>query len=315
MPELQKSKYLAGMKKEGYDYDQVTPISTYSYQELLTRLALEPKIEPHSSGIPTLDEILGGFEDGRLYVLSAPTKAGKTTMAQTIMYNMAHAGTPSLFFSYEMGWQEVVKKFQDMDNMRRNTNTNLPMYMPLELHRGGGELQYQWLFEAIAKAKDERGVKLVIVDHLHFLLPLQDFRNTSFVIGGIVREIKRMAVALHIPVILICHVAKIKDDKIPDWTDIRDSSFITQEADVVFMMYRIKNKSAAKKITDDTTEETYTNTTMLSVELNRMTGKTGKVKLWHDGAMFVPYTGQDAESNFIRDVHYASTKRDSKNVS
>jgi len=299
------SEYFKKMKKAGYQLDQVTPIDVYSYQELLEKLKKEPKAPMTPTGNEELDELLsGGFEDGRMYVLSAPTKNGKTVMAQTFMYNLAQQDKASLIFSYEMGWQEIVSKFQEMDEASGNKTKELPMYLPMDLHRGGGELQYQWLFEAIAKAKEEKDIKLVVIDHLHFLLPLKDFKNTSFIIGGIVREIKRMAVSLQVPIILIAHVAKIKDDKKPELSDIRDSSFIAQEADVVMMMYRVKNESAKRKITDDSVEEGYSNVSILSVEADRKRGKTGKVKLWHNGAGFEVYNhakhgGQDL-ANFAK---------------
>lgn len=270
-------------------FDQLTPFEFLSYRDLVEKLKAEPIKIGCPSGLKSLETILDGWEAGRLYVLSAPTKMGKTTFAQSIMYNLAVNGWSSLFFSYEMGWQEVVKKYMEMDKQTGNKETDIPLFMPIELHRGGGELQYQWLFDGIAKAIKEKDIKLVVIDHLHFLLPLKDYRNTSFIIGGIVREIKRMAVALNIPIILIAHTVKIKDDKKPDWTDIRDSSFITQEADAVVMLYRIKNKVESNKITDDSIEETYTNKAILSVELNRMSGKTGKVLLWHTGAMLEEY--------------------------
>jgi len=281
--------YMEQAMASGQSIEDLTPINILSYKELLEKLEKEPKRDACPSGLKELDEIIGGLDDGRMYVLSAPTKMGKTTLAQTLMYNMAFAGVPSLFFSYEMGWQEVVEKYKAMDGKTGNKETSIPLFMPIDLLRGGGELQYQWLYDAIAKAKEEKGIRLVVIDHLHFLLPLRDFSNTSFIIGGIVREIKKMSVALKIPIILIAHTAKIKDDRKPDWTDIRDSSFITQEADVVLMMYRLKNKEEKKKITDDSVEETYTNKAMLSVELDRVRGNTGKVLLWHNGAMFEPY--------------------------
>ena len=284
------SDYLNNMIKEGYQLDQVTPIDIFSYSELLEKLAKEPKTPMTPTGNGGLDELLsGGFEDGRLYVLSAPTKNGKTVMAQTFMYNLAQNNQASLMFSYEMGWQEIVSKFQDMDNVTGNTKTNLPMYLPMELHRGGGELQFQWLYEAIKKAKEEQNIKLAIIDHLHFLLPLKDFRNTSFIIGGIVREIKRIAISVGVPIILIAHTTKLKDDKKPDLSDIRDSSFIAQEADVVMMMYRKKNENEKKKVTDDSVEDSYSNISILSVEADRKRGNTGKVKLWHNGALFEVY--------------------------
>lgn len=288
------SRYLEESLKSGADYDQIIPINLLSYPELVKKLREQPQSNTISAGNALFDDVIGGFERERLYVLSAPTKQGKTTLAQTLMYHMAKKKIPSLFFSFEMGWQEVVGKYLAMDNKTVSEQpTDLPLFMPLELHRGGGDLQFQWLYEAILKGIEERGIQFVVIDHLHFLLPLKDFKNTSFIIGGIVREIKRIAVNLKIPIMLIAHVQKIKDDKVPDWTDIRDSSFITQEADVVLMMYRKKNKEAARKIQDDSTMQVYSKVAMLSLELDRVKGQSKKIKLWHNGVMFEEYQDQD----------------------
>lgn len=301
------SEYLNKMIQAGHEFEKVIPIDVFSYAELIEKLKKEPKTPMMSTGTSELDEILsGGFEEGRLYILSAPTKNGKTVMAQTFMYNMALKGNASMIFSYEMGWQEIVSKFQEMDAVTGNKNTNIPLFMPMELHRGGGELQYQWLYEAMARAKEEKNIKLVVIDHLHFLLPLKDFNNTSFLIGGIVREIKRMSVALKLPIILIAHIAKIKDDKKPDISDIRDSSFIAQEADVVMMMYRVKNDLDKKHVRDDSTEDSYSNKAILSVEADRKRGKTGKVKLWHNGAMFEVYN--ETKHGIQDTVQFAKSK-------
>jgi len=285
--------YLEESLKAGKTLDQVTPIDTLSYKELVEMLRTQPVTQVAKTGFSGLDDLIGGFEDERLYVLSAPTKMGKTTLAQSLMYNMSRKGIPSMIFSYEMGWQEIARKFMAMDGKQNphEEPTDLPLYLPIDLHRGGGELQYQWLFEAIAQAKEKDGVRLVVIDHLHFLVPLKDYTNFSVIIGGIVREIKRIAVTLKIPIILIAHVGKIMDDKKPDYTNIRDSSMITQEADVVLMMYRVKNKTDKNtgKVTDDSVEESYSQQAILSVELDRVKGVTGKVKLWHNGSMFVPF--------------------------
>lgn len=295
------SEYLEKSKQQGKGYDEITPLEIFSYRELATKILNEPPAILHKTGFFGLDELIGGFEQGRLYVLSAPTKQGKTTLAQTIMYNMALQGDASMIFEYEMGWQETVKKFMAMDEVSDfKKPSELCMCLPMDLHRGGGQLQYLWIYEAIEKAIKEKNVKLIVIDHLHFLLPLKETQNTSFVIGGIVREIKRIAVALKIPIILIAHVGMIKDEKVPDWTDIRDSSFITQEADVTLMMYRAKNKNANKKVTDDTVEDIYRKKALLSVELNRGGGKTGRIALWHDGTKFVPYTDRHKDEESLQ---------------
>lgn len=282
------SKYVEQMLQAGHDITSIPTIDMLSHKQRLEIIAKEPKRTPVATGFGKLDALIQGFEDGRLYVLSAPTKQGKTMCAMTIMHQMARRGEPSAMFSYEMSWQEVTESFEAM-NQKLGIKTDIPIFLPIDLHRGGGDLQYSWMFEAILKAKEEKGVRLFVIDHLHFLLPLKDYNNTSFLLGGIVREIKRMAVMLKVSIILIAHVGMIKDDKVPDWTMIRDSSFITQEADMVLMLYRIKSKDAAMKVTNDSEQDIYTNKSMLSVELNRMGGKTGKVKLWHNGVMFEEY--------------------------
>lgn len=299
------SKYVAESIKQGLSYDQIVPIKLETYWKLLQQLKNQTKPQVSKTGIPTLDGIIGGFQEGRLYVLSAQTKQGKTTMAQTFMHNLGKQGISSMILSYEMGWEEVVEIFGGMD-VSDGVKTELPVYVPTELHRGGGQLQYHWLFEAIAKAKEEKNVSFIVIDHLHFLLPLKDYNNTSFLIGGIVRELKRIAVALRVAIMLIAHVSMIKDDKVPTWMDIRDSSFITQEADMALLMYRIKNKDAAKRVSDESTENVYKNKTILSVELNRMGGRTGKVKFQHNGAKFVELNETD---EFIDAVKYAQASR------
>jgi replicative DNA helicase len=286
------SKYLEESIKSGVPVEQIIPIETEKYSVLVEKLREQKRKIIIPTGFKKLDDIVGGFEGGRLYILSAPTKMGKTTMAQTIMYKLAQAGMPSLFFSYEMSWQEVVRKYMAMDNiLEKGDPTDLPMYIPMDLQRGGGELQFQWLYESIMRFKEKVGFGIVVIDHLHFLLPLRDYSsNISFLIGGIVREIKKMAVTTDTPIILIAHVGMIKDDRIPTYRDIRDSSFITQEADTVFMMYRKKSSSAARTIKDDNEEETYTNEAFFSVELDRVRGNTGKIKLLHNGVMFEEFS-------------------------
>jgi replicative DNA helicase len=58
----------------------------------------------------------------------------------------------------------------------------------------------------------------------------------------------------------------------PTLEDLRDSSFIAQEADTVIMLWR-------KTKRDDDGELIITNETLVSVQANRRTGETGNVKM------------------------------------
>lgn len=278
--------YTENMVKQGKEWEEITPLTYFSYEELVEKLKREPTRPKVGTPFNGLNEIIGGFEDGRLYVLSAPPKQGKTTLAQTMIFKMAQAQKGTLFFTYEMGWQEVTKKFQQMEEkVNAPKKLKLPMFLPMEHHREGGGLQYQWMFDLIAKAKEKDDISLAVIDHLHFLIPSKDYKTPfSVLIGGVVREIKKMAVTLRIPIILICHTVKV-DGRMATANDIRDSGLIQNEADCVMVMSRLRNETSTRATEIDLTAP-FQNKAILSVEMDRETGKTGKVLLEHDGVMF-----------------------------
>ena len=73
----------------------------------------------------------------------------------------------------------------------------------------------------------------------------------------------------------------------PDLEDLRDSSFIAQEADTVLMLWReTKRENGEVKIT---------NNVNLSVQANRRTGKTGNVKMVYSDGHFNEQAWQDED--------------------
>ncbi len=250
--------------------------------------------KPIPTGISLLDNLLdGGFKRGELCILSAPTKQGKSTLAQTISWNMGKKNKSTLWLTMEMSWQELTRKFMLMDKdyqADNNSPSHQPIFYPIDYYRSGGELQIEWLREIIKHNMDNNNIEFVIIDHLHFLLPLKDYNtNVSFLIGAIVREIKKMAVELKIPIMLIAHTKKIDIDKTPDINSIRDSSFIAQESDFTMIMWRIRSKPKKGTHQEELDSVVYTRKAYLSLEANRRTGDTGRIKLWHNGTGFEQY--------------------------
>jgi replicative DNA helicase len=208
--------------------------------------------------LPTLDNYLEGFREGDLVVVSGITKGGKTTFCQTLTHSFSEQKISCLWFSYEMAKLEFMEKF----------GNNLPMFtMPQKLK--GNSLK--WLEERIVESMAKYGTKIVFIDHLHFLLDMSFLGqnkggNMSLIIGGIMRELKKIALYRGITIVLIAHTAKIKFEAEPSLSDIRDSSFISQEADTVLMIWR--NRSALKP-----------NQAVLAVLANRRTGQNGTIDL------------------------------------
>lgn len=294
--------YFESMREAGKSMEEIIPLSWERYLTLLNQIKSDPPVTGVKTPFPLMNHMTGGLEDGRLYILGAPPKQGKTNLAMSYMYGMAKSGTKSLFFSYEVDWKSVVRQFAKMEESDGLTpgTIDLPIFLPIELHRGGDKLQLQWLREAIERAKSE-GIQFVVIDYLHFLIPYQMTENFSIVVGNVVREIKRIALDVGIPVMLIVAMKNLQTDRPPTVWDIRDSSMIMHEADDIMVMYRLR-KSQAEKLTNlgsfkekkrpteiDTEEEhedPFSQISILKLEMSRKNGASGTVYLGHNGAYF-----------------------------
>ena len=210
------------------------------------------RVVSFNSTMPTLDKILGGFEGGELTVISGLTGNGKTLLAQTLTHNFDRQGIKSLWFSYEVLPRNFLKSFGD----------EFPnFYMPSRLTLNS----IDWLEQRIWEAKLKYDCRVVFIDHLHFLLDMKSRLNMSLEIGHVMRSLKGLAIKYNLVFFLIAHTAKVRPDTELDLDSLRDSSFIGQEADNVFMVWRKINTA---------------NDAVLKVVKNRKHGTYGKIDIF-----------------------------------
>ena len=227
---MNDTQKLIELERKLYEYkgnDRI--LSSYDLEESFRQ---EDKTIGIKSGIPTLDKYIDGFEGGELTVISGLTGNGKTLFAQTLTSNFANRGVQSVWFSYELR----------SDNFLKSFGNELPLfYMPAKLR----ENSVAWITTRIHEAKLKYGISAVFVDHLHYLVDMS--RHTMSVeIGAVMRSVKKLALRFNLCFFLIAHTMKIKPDTELDLGDTRDSSFIEQEADNVFYIWRkAKNPNEA----------------------------------------------------------------------
>lgn len=196
-----------------------------SFNEKIKLLESEKRTEiVIMTGIPGLDLLVNGARGGELIIISGPTKGGKTTFCRTLTRNFIKQKVKSLWFSFEMGAKELFNSFPQIPEA----------YLPAELSGRSTD----WIFRRCEESKLKYNTRAVFIDHLHFLVDMDKIRNPSLEIGALVRKIKRVAVDLNLIVFLVCHIAKIKLNEEPTESDLRDSSFIAQDADTTWMIFR-----------------------------------------------------------------------------
>ena len=228
-----------------------------SYQAVEFYKSIKGELSLFKTGMDQIDEITGGFEPGELVVITGMTGNGKTLFARTLTSNLYKQDTECLWFSYEESILSIAKKF-----------TTLPVfYLPRILTSSN----LDWILEKIIESSIKFNTKAVFFDHLHYLIPLQQIQNTSILIGNLMRELKKICVENDIVIFLICHTQKIKQDETPDLSHLRDSSFVAQEADIVFYVRRVSEITAG--------EIEYKNESTIRILKNRKTGNLGKVRM------------------------------------
>lgn len=231
-------------------------------------------------GIREFDKAIdGGMREGELIVISGPTASGKTLYSQVLAQNYHKIGVPSLFFSYEMNPYYLYQKFINI-----GAKPDLLVYSPLELL----DSKLDFIEQQIITAKED-ACKIVFIDHLHYLIPLQEVKNSSLVIGAIVRGLKQLAIKHNIIIFLIAHTKKIYQDERLDLSSIRDSSLVSQEADYVFLIERLKKD---RKLAEVNQATEWTNQTRITLAKNRRTGENRIMIFNYINKTLIPVSSQ-----------------------
>jgi replicative DNA helicase len=180
-----------------------------------------------------MNRIIGGFGAGELHVIGGGTGQGKSLLTQSIALNMALSGIPVLLFTLEMLPKENTIRLLSM--IKSRCNQDLLGELPLSYFHGDA-VSLEILEKTVKKGVQD-GVKVVIIDHLHFFA--RAVENQSSEIGNITRFIKLLARRYGVAIILVSHIRKINNAIAePGLDDLRDSSFIAQDADSVMMVWR-----------------------------------------------------------------------------
>lgn len=226
---------------------------------IASMLKAKPPQKKLLSNHTTLDGVLDGFRQKQLIVLSGITKHGKTSFAIDLTSRMKEHYP--LWLPFEEPAEELIQKFID-----RGEEPPL-FYAPGKMV--GNNLD--WIEKKIIESKAKFGTEIVFIDHLHFIVEMTG-ENMSHKIGHTMRCLKQIANRWNVAIVLLAHLTKTKLDENPNLENLRDSSFVAQEADTVIILWRETKRSSNGEIT-------ITNNVNVSIQANRRTGKTGNVKM------------------------------------
>ena len=231
-----------------------------------------------SSGLPSLDYILGGFQNTDLALIAGRPSMGKSSLCCQIATNLAIDGKRVGYFSIEVGNRQVIKNIMACQSQIETTRFR---------HGDFKETEWARLSDTIGSLYDrtfsiddfsrssidimrqarrmyaEHGLDIIFIDHIHEMREKgrQESRNQEIdIIAG---NLKELAKELNIPVVVVAQlsrdVEKRGGDCKPRLSDLRDSGTLEQKADVIMFVYReeyyLKEKAEKKGIAEVSIEK------------------------------------------------------------
>jgi len=187
---------------------------------------------------------------------------GKTTFAMNICRNVAvFEKIPCLYISTEMSEKELtenlcsnisgipVRKIRDGELTASEKDTvfltltnieNAPIHI---LHKNINFVSKVNM--AVQKYKDEKGVKLVIIDHIQRINSDKKFKTLYELTTDVSRSIKDIAQNNEISIICLCQLnRRIENDanKLPNLSDLKQSGAIEEDASMVLFINKNKDE-------------------------------------------------------------------------
>ena len=256
--------------------------------EFERRYKAKGQIPGISTGLGNLDNILGGWEPSRMYVIGARPSDGKSALLLNFAINAAKSGIGVGFISVESGYKEVTERsFANVSGINGNsirrglfadhqfndlvtaaeTITSLPIWIADRPNMRIDEIKGR-----ARRMVRTNGVKMLCVDYVQLVQSsekLNDYERVSQVSVAL----KALSRELKVPVIVAAQLNRGADEgknRKPKISDFKNSGQIEQDADAAILIYNFE---------DDLKEEQ----TWLCVEKNR-DGRTGDIRVKFDKA-------------------------------
>ncbi len=203
------------------------------------------------TGFHELDEMMNGFKPSELIILGSRPSIGKTSMALSILHHISvENNIPSAFFSLEMSNTILMQRLLSQDSKitrehlnRGNINKNF-MHSVGRLNDApisvvdGSNIKLLELCAISRRLRLEEKVEVIFIDYIGLIQYENDSMPRHEQISEISRALKQLACELDIPIIALSQITRSSEQTEPSLADLRKSSGIEQDADVIIFIHR-----------------------------------------------------------------------------
>lgn len=242
----------------------------------LTAAALEREdgLAGASTGYRALDRMTGGLLPGKVYLLAGRPSMGKTGIGLGIAARAAAAGLPALYWSGEMGPDQLGARMAaawaglnttsvfngrrfdphpdaDIGTMERLTPQEFDRLLagekaakklPLYFDTRAG-ITVAKLRARARRLKRTKKLGLLVIDYIGLMRASthMEGRVKYEQVSEISKGLKLLAMELNIPIVVLSQLSREtekREDKRPQMQDLRDSGSLEEDADVIMLLHR-----------------------------------------------------------------------------
>lgn len=222
-----------------------------------------------STGFPSIDQTIGGLEQGTLSVLGARPGMGKTVLGICFGGNIAAAGEAVGYFSLEMPSKDIGFRLGAWEAWKKGEGS-VPAFSEIKLATTTREQEAR-IIEAMSQDHVERFLvndrgrpslnslrrqirswnrncrrrgwpvpRVIIVDHMGHVTPDQAWRGTYEKVTEVSNGLLAIAKEFDVAVLALSQLSRAssRDGARPSLHDLRDSGAVEQDANLVMFLHR-----------------------------------------------------------------------------
>ena len=186
------------------------------------------------TGFAEIDAKLGGLMNSDLICVAAPPATGKTTFALNLTSNVIKNDIPVMFFSLELGYEQVMNKLATIkgDIVDKNIFIHDKVSSIYDVELTSTKMKYQ------------QHIGLIVIDYLQLIQMDKTIVGTQE-LEEIIKRLKRLAKELNVPIVVLSQLLKPleeREDYKPALSDFKESSSIVNYADTIMFLFRDNSK-------------------------------------------------------------------------
>ena len=215
------------------------------------------------TGLPKLDDTLGGLEGGDVIVIGARPAVGKSAFATQIAMNLAKSKKQVALYNLEMSDKQVYERL-----LSRNSGIGLTRIRRARDFLGDEKARFERANESlrtiplfirsgsvsVSQIRNEyRHLDLdcIVIDYIQLIRSDVIYQSRASEVGAISKAIKALAMELHIPIIALSQlnrVSEMRQNKEPTMGELREAGDIEQDASIILLMWNIVDDKKGLKV-------------------------------------------------------------------